>query len=206
VGAQREVADASECNETFKMCVTRAKRVIYDLRPHGMKQFTTTDVIPIINKSFFDSYGNVENAKKAIANRGWFPATYALLTVPAIAKTKIIDDSIDDSIPVPPAAPILNLEVGAAGKMTDKLLTDELRKVGRKDKLRREREDTAQQHELAQEIKGLSRVTSGGLASLRHYCLDTNVHQAVRERVIAGGKKESLQERKRIRSAIAIVP
>jgi hypothetical protein len=124
-------------------------------------------------------------------------AHYALLTVPAIAKTKIIDDSIDDSIPVPPAAPILNLEVGAAVKMTDKLLTKELRKVGRNDELRREREDTAQQHELAQQIKGLSRVTSGGLASLSYYCLDTNVHQAVRERVIAGEEKDKERDSNR---------
>jgi hypothetical protein len=107
---------------------------------------------------------------------------------------------IDNSIPVP-AVPILNLEVGVAGKMTDKLLTDELRKVGRKDKLRREREDTDEQHDLAQQIKSLARVTSGGLASLNHYCLDTNVHQAVRERVIAGEEKDKERDSNRAAAA-----
>ena len=47
----------------------------------------------------------------------------------------------------------MNLEVDVDGKMTDKLLTDELRKVGRKDKLRSEREDTDEQHDFAQKIQ-----------------------------------------------------
>jgi hypothetical protein len=54
-----QVADASECNGTFKMCVTRTKLVMFDARPDGKKGFTTTDIIPIVKKSFPDSYGNV---------------------------------------------------------------------------------------------------------------------------------------------------
>jgi hypothetical protein len=104
---------------------------------------------------------------------------------------------IDNSIPVP-AVLILNLEVGLAGKITDKLLTDELRKVGWKDKLRRKREDTDEQHDLAQQIKSLARVTSGVLL------LSTII--ALIRTFTKRYEKESLQERKRIRSVIAIVP
>jgi hypothetical protein len=193
-----QVADASECNGTFKMYITRAKRVIFNLRPHGKKQFMATDVIPLINKSFWGSYGNVTSAKKAIANRGWFPANYALLTVPAIAKTKIIDNSI----PVPDAT-VLNLSRGAAGTMTDKLLMDELRKAGRKEKLRKEREDTDEQHDILGRLKNLSRVTSGGLASLEHYSLDTNVHQVVKERAITGEEQDKERDINRAVAAVA---
>jgi hypothetical protein len=52
------------CAGTFKVCVTRTKRVMFNARPDDKKGFTPTDVIPIINKAFPDSYGNVEFAKK----------------------------------------------------------------------------------------------------------------------------------------------
>jgi hypothetical protein len=103
---------------------------------HGKKGFTPTDVIPIINKAFPDSYGNVEFAKKAIRKRGWYPATYALLEDPAIKKTKDTDPvdsnvTTTSSVSEEDAAscrqvPVVNLEFGMAGRLTDKLLNDQL--------------------------------------------------------------------------------
>jgi hypothetical protein len=61
---------------------------MFDARPDGKKGFTPTYVIPIINKSFLDSYGSVEFARKVIHKRGWCPGTFALLEDPAVAKTK----------------------------------------------------------------------------------------------------------------------
>lgn len=202
-----QVADASECNGTFKMGVTRAKRVIFDARPDGKKQFTPTDIIPIINKSFPGSYGNVEFAKKAIAKRGWFPATFALLNDPAIAKTRERNNNTttNSSISEPDApthqldVPILNMETGLAGKITDKLLANELKKDGRKDKLRRERQEKDDQFSLAKKIRNATRITSGGLASLNHYSLDTDVLQAVQANYTAAAEKET--ERKTNRAA-----
>jgi hypothetical protein len=88
-----QVANASECNGCFQMCVTRTKRVMFDIRPDGKKGFTPTDFIPIVNKSFPGSYGNVKFARKAIHKRGWYPANFALLEDPAIAKTKDANSS-----------------------------------------------------------------------------------------------------------------
>jgi hypothetical protein len=48
----RQMADASKCNGSLKMCITRTKRIMFDGRPDDKKGFTPTDVIPIVNKSF----------------------------------------------------------------------------------------------------------------------------------------------------------
>jgi hypothetical protein len=95
-----------------------------------------TSFLPIINKAFPDSYGNVEFAKKAIRKRGWYPATYALLEDPAIKKTKDTDPvnsnvTTTSSVSEEDAAscgqvPVVNLEFGMAGRLTDKLLNDQL--------------------------------------------------------------------------------
>jgi hypothetical protein len=61
---------------------------MFDARLDGNKGFTPTDVIPIVNRSFLGSYGNVEFVKKAICKRGWFPVTFAPLEDPAIAKMR----------------------------------------------------------------------------------------------------------------------
>jgi hypothetical protein len=117
---------------------------MFDACPDDKKGFTPMDVIPIINKAFPDSYVNVEFTKKAVRKRGWYPATYALLDDPVIAKTR---DSTTDpiksimttsSISEQDAAscrevpivnlPIVNLEKGIAGKLTDKLLHNQLQK------------------------------------------------------------------------------
>jgi hypothetical protein len=44
---------ASAMVTTFKMCITRAKGVMFNALPDGNKQLTLMDVIPIINKSFW---------------------------------------------------------------------------------------------------------------------------------------------------------
>jgi hypothetical protein len=84
---------------------------------------------------------NVEFAKKAIRKRGWYLATYALMDDPAIAKTRDTTNPIKNitttsSVSEQDAAsyrevpvvnlPIVNLEKGIVGKLTDKLLHDQL--------------------------------------------------------------------------------
>jgi hypothetical protein len=93
----------------------------------------------------------VEFVRKAIHKRGWYPATFALLEDLAIATTKDanpINSNItttSSSVSKQDAAschqvPAVNLEVGMAGKLTDKLLNDQLCKTRwKKEKLRTEK-------------------------------------------------------------------
>jgi hypothetical protein len=81
------------------------------------------------------------NPFQAFTVRGWYPADFAFLEDPAIAKTKDADPSDSNimttsSVSKQDAAschqvPVVNLEVGMAGKLTDKLLNDQLRKTER---------------------------------------------------------------------------
>jgi hypothetical protein len=67
------VADCSEMNGAFKLGVTTAKKEFFNVKPPSCKSWSTTDVIPIINYAFPDLFGQVDKAKKAIADRGWGP-------------------------------------------------------------------------------------------------------------------------------------
>lgn len=51
-----------------------------------------TDIIPIVNCAFPESFGRVDKARKAIINRGWGPLNYAILLNPDLqSKVTAID-------------------------------------------------------------------------------------------------------------------
>jgi hypothetical protein len=79
--------DSSEMNVAFKLGVTKAKIEFFNVKPPSCKSWSTTGVIPIINYAFPDSFGQVDKAKKAIADRVWGPLNYKLLQHPEVLKT-----------------------------------------------------------------------------------------------------------------------
>jgi hypothetical protein len=82
-----QVADTSEMNGAFKLGVTKVKKVYFNIKPVSCQTWSTTDVIPIINHAFPDSFGRVDKAKKAICDRGWGPLNCKLLQHPKLLKT-----------------------------------------------------------------------------------------------------------------------
>jgi hypothetical protein len=72
-------ADSSEINGCFKMTLQRTKDEYLKSKLGSDKSFAQTDVIPILNKSWQNSIGNKEKARKAILNRGWLALNYALV-------------------------------------------------------------------------------------------------------------------------------
>ncbi|MFN9982628.1 MAG: hypothetical protein ACK53Y_22055, partial [bacterium] len=73
-----QVADASSLNGCFKIELTKAKRKY--LQHRSKPKFEPTDIVPLVNMAFPKSFGNQENARKAIASRGWNPLNYKILT------------------------------------------------------------------------------------------------------------------------------
>jgi hypothetical protein len=203
-----QVADASECNGTFKMNVTRVKRTFFEKRPHGKKHFAKTDIIPIINKSFHGSYGNVKNAKKAISARGWGPANYALLLDPSIAKTKVM---ATDSTPATssisrhggPPDHAYTMKNGEAAKFFGELMQDASRDEGRTKKMREQRAETDQQDTYAKKLKKMTRVTSGGMASEHHYHVDEDTFLEMKDRAEIAEADETERVGNRVVAAIA---
>ena len=77
-----QVGDSSEQNGTFKMLLADEKRRLFDERLDSCQQdlhLLRTDIIPLVNKTWRPDFGNVENNRKAIAERGWFPFNRNLL-------------------------------------------------------------------------------------------------------------------------------
>ena len=77
--------DASSLNGAYKVELAKAKRKYIEKRE--TPKFEPTDIVPLVNMAFPRSFGNRKNAIKAIADRGWNPLNFNILTtLPAAAK------------------------------------------------------------------------------------------------------------------------
>ena len=81
-----QVGDSSEQNGAAKQEWYREKDRFLKFKNsigHPLV-LTACDVIPIVNKFFHKVYGNVKANKKALADRGWYPANRALVLHPSL--------------------------------------------------------------------------------------------------------------------------
>ena len=76
-----QVGDSSEQNGLFKMLLTEAKKELVNFKiKHGMPIYLgSEDIVPLVNKAWGKSFGNIETSRKAIAARGWNPLNRNLL-------------------------------------------------------------------------------------------------------------------------------
>ena len=85
-----QVADSSEQNGSFKAASSHIKMEILKKRLDMMMDnpsILATDIIPIVNYAWKESFARVETNRKAIADRGWNPLNYNLLTNKQITPT-----------------------------------------------------------------------------------------------------------------------
>ena len=71
-----QVVDSTEQNGIYKIHIVKAKHEILTHRIEHMigdLELLTTDIIPIINRAWVNSFTALESNKKSIAERGWFP-------------------------------------------------------------------------------------------------------------------------------------
>jgi hypothetical protein len=98
-----QVADAPQLNGSFKIQLTKAKREYLKYKDPDCKKFVSSDCIPLINIAWSKSFSRIENARKAIMQRGWGPMNYVLLDHPKIiqlatkADEEIADGANDGS-------------------------------------------------------------------------------------------------------------
>jgi hypothetical protein len=76
-----QVGDSAEQNGHFKMVLSNAKRQLTSFKSdHAMPiSISYEDVIPLINKAWPVSFGQVTTNRKAIADCGWYPPNRNLL-------------------------------------------------------------------------------------------------------------------------------
>jgi hypothetical protein len=189
-----QVADSSEMNGAFKLGVTKAKKAYFNVKPVSCQTWSTTDIIPIINHAFPDSFGQVDKAKKAICDRGWGPLNYKLLQHPEVLKTKlasppVLNQENEPFIRMPRLPPLsgadtgtsltINVTKGAAGEATAAIVRSELLREGSINarKKRHDREDNLAS--VAQRLAKITKVSSGTIASQGIYHLGADIHTKV---------------------------
>jgi len=198
------------------MGVTKIKRQIYEAKPDNKKHFGPTDVIPILNYAYEQGFGhtNISSIKHAIADRGWYPANYALLNHPAVVvKTKestMSSYSSSSSTPttslmeattkrriVFPEEESINMSTGTAGEYMEKLLRDTLKKDGMRQKLKRQKEEEDARGKLFDKLKNATKISSGTLGMANEFTLTEDVHTLVANNAAETNRKVEEQEAKR---------
>ena len=92
-----QVADSKEQNGSYKISLARAKKTFLEKKLSMFidpPSLVATDIIPLVNKAWSDSFSRIEKNKKAIAERGWGPCNRNLLLYKEIQNTMTKEDIV----------------------------------------------------------------------------------------------------------------
>ena len=95
-----QVGDSKEQNRSFNIAMTKAKQELLEYKTRYTFENPTlqpTDIIPLINKAWKQSFARVEKNRNAIADRGWNPLNRNLLLDPSIRATMTDRERIKES-------------------------------------------------------------------------------------------------------------
>ena len=85
-----QVGDSKEQNGSFNMAMSKAKQELLEFKTRHTFENPTlqpTDLIPLINKAWKQSFARVDKNRNAISSRGWNPLNRNLLLDPLIRQT-----------------------------------------------------------------------------------------------------------------------
>jgi len=172
-----QVADASSLNGAFKIELAKAKRNYIDHR--DVPKFEPTDIVPLVNRAFPNSFGKNKNAVKAIAERGWNPLNYNILTKMQgneMPGNEVVDlvDCFEDKTQVP-TYPNLNFAKGTGSYYLDKIIEEQKKDEGRKKRFEAIKSEQKTKQQKINHLKAITKVSSASLAANNHYTLDENV-------------------------------
>jgi hypothetical protein len=86
-----QVGDGKQQNGSFKRQLVKAKhdKVREKMHAHKEAKITKSDIVPLVNKAFPCSFGNMVGNRHAIADRGWNPLNRGCLEAPEVFSTKV---------------------------------------------------------------------------------------------------------------------
>jgi hypothetical protein len=164
-----QVGDSAEQNGMFKMLLGEAKRQLISFRSdHGLSiTIRNEDIVPLVNKAWNDSFGRKVTNKKAIAERGWFPANRNVLLHKDIKKTVQVEEK----------APLnLNTTEGMSGIAMSKILQAHARNGG----VERHQKALKDGKKLSEIIDKGKRMTSGIMVGHgSHSCNERSVYTSM---------------------------
>jgi hypothetical protein len=190
--------DSSELNGTFKTLLYKVKERYLRDKPSSIQGFQSTDIIPIVNKCWSSTLGNVNFAKKALFERGWTVLNYCLLDDPRLLDTP--KDDVDTGV----STSTCTLNTGTINQQSerylstlDKLLDDRLKSDGRKRKYEEIRALTTSKAEKILHLSKMLNVSSGKLACNNIFGLDETVRdKMVVDEETKQQKHREVQQRK----------
>jgi hypothetical protein len=153
-----QVNDASSLNRAFKLVLTKAKRNY--IKHRDVPKFEPTDIVPLTNAAFSNSFAIAVSAKRAIKAWGWNPLNYYLLTVLPSMKQDVVNltdnnqQNKENVLPMPPL-PSVNVSQGIGTYYIDLLIQEELKNEGRK---KRNEEIKSEQKTKQQKVEHLKKL------------------------------------------------
>ena len=153
--------DSKQMNGNFKTNFYKAKEQLarFKLRHNLPLKFKPTDIVPLVNAAWKDSFDNVQKAKTSLADRGWNPLNRATLTYPEILSTRTTQQRM--SAAATSMNLNLNLDEGDAADIIDTTLN----KQDAEKRLQRNLEKKRRADESNTVVKKAKQLTSGMLAA-----------------------------------------
>ena len=184
-----QVADSSQLNGNFKVALTKKKRQFFEIKRALNKNFEQQDIIPLINHSFKQSYGNEAGARKAMLERGWSPLNYALLEHEQLKKSKVkygadlqsnllsINNTNTNTLDLS----TINMREGSLlATASDLLLQERSKQQGYQDKMNKRKREIASKKSSLEKLQVIGRLTSGTMAAGGLYYLSSDVRDIIK--------------------------
>jgi hypothetical protein len=172
--------DSTELNGSFKSRIYSEKLLYLSEKPPGMDtSWSTTDIIPLLNRTWKSSLGNKYKAKKSITERGWNPLNYVLLDHPIFQEqinnqTMSVDlhDAMSDINTVN-----VTTEKGAprVERAFDRVAKQRALVAGTKKKFEDIRQEGMDAAARAKRYAAITNFTSGKFCSMNQYCISDEV-------------------------------
>jgi hypothetical protein len=148
--------------------------------------------------AFLKSFGNRRNGVKAIADRGWNPLNYNILTRLPLEKDAVNLTTVASWSNAVIHIPRLNFECGVGSYYIDHLIEEEKKSKGRKNKFQNLNCEQQTKQQKIEHIKKLTKVSSAVLAANNHYTLDETVlKMVVNQHNEEEATKKAIEERKK---------
>ena len=164
--------------------VDKRKRELLDIKISMKTKFEPTDIVPLVRYIWPRSVGIVSHAKTAISERGWGPLNYNLLD-DAILRRSAASGSTCTAAKLTEIQNDLNrntvkIDNGIALSILDKLIMTRQNSTAYQHGLTKRMQEMNDTLTKLDQLKKLSRITSGSLGSLSIYHINDDVRNEVK--------------------------
>ena len=197
-----QVGDSAEQNGAFKIAGKKRKEFVLQEKSRLRLEFKIEkqDIVGIVHYAWNASFARIETNKKAIANRGWYPANYILLDSKELDKNKN-NKHVRDAYTAceltgsqPEDLSNLNLATGLSKTLFDQVVEYKAREDARQKAQIEQAEEIRKKHVDA--FHSAVRLTAGKAFKANKCVLDEEIRDRVRD---INNKKEEKEKNKKKR-------